>query len=140
MLFDGEICEYYAWFLKKRYHISLIKPIRNAHVSFINDSVNDIKNGLQVYDIDPYWNKLKEKYDNKEIDIKLNLDVRSNSKHWWLNVHNDSRIILNEIRKEIKLSNPFFGLHLSIGLVNEKYLDHSKYIVDLCSKYGNEYN
>ena len=46
---EGDICEYYAWFLQKRYNITLNKPIRGAHVSFINDSIRDLtKNNITI--------------------------------------------------------------------------------------------
>ena len=40
--FDGDVSEYYAWFIKKRYNLELVRPIRGAHISFINDSLRDI--------------------------------------------------------------------------------------------------
>ena len=45
--FEGEIVEYYAWFLFKRYGLKLNKPIRKSHITFINDSLRDLKIGLQ---------------------------------------------------------------------------------------------
>ena len=50
VMFDGEMTEYYAWFIKKRYDLVLNKPLRGAHVTFINDSLNDMKAGLQTED------------------------------------------------------------------------------------------
>ena len=48
VLFDGDITDYYAWFIKKRYNLILNKPLRGGHVSFINDSFKEMSlNGKQ---------------------------------------------------------------------------------------------
>ena len=70
--FDGEICEYYQWFIHKRFNLFLNKPLRNAHVSFINDSYND----FLKYD-ETIWNKFKEEYSLKDIEICLNVSPRT---------------------------------------------------------------
>ena len=44
---DGDVSEYYAWFVKKRYNLTLNKPLRGAHVSFINDSMRDLSQNGQ---------------------------------------------------------------------------------------------
>ena len=36
---DGDITEYYSWFLERRYKLILNKPLRGGHISFINDSM-----------------------------------------------------------------------------------------------------
>jgi hypothetical protein len=142
VLLDGEICEYYSWFIERRYGLVLNKSLRNAHISFINDSVHDIKKGTGLInneDVDFVWNNFKEKYNNKKINIVLNLDVRSDANHWWLNIPEEYRTELHSIRQEIGLGRPFFGLHMSIGYANEKNLEHSVYIRNLCTKFGKEY-
>lgn len=142
VMLDGELCEYYSWFIKKRYRIRLNIPLRKAHISFINDSTNDILKGLNVPEeaLDLLWNNFKEKWDNKEIDIVLDPNARSDGNHWWLNIPEEERILLHSIRKEIGLERPFFGLHMSIGYANPNHLEHSNYIVGLVSKYGGAYN
>lgn len=114
VLFEGELCEYYAWFLKKRYNISLHKPLRKAHITFINDKDSEM-NGK--------WEEVKNKWHNKEIEIVLSLDPRTDSAedkskrtyNWWLNVPNENRDELHEIRAELGLGRPYFGLHMTIG-------------------------
>lgn len=138
--FEGEICQYYSWFLNKRYGIMLNKPLRNAHVSFINDSIYDIQKALNKKDIDADWENLKAKYNRKPMEIELDLFIKSNGKHWWINVSESSRIELNKIRSEIGLGKPFFGLHMSVGYVNEYYEEQSNYILNICTKFGKEYN
>ena len=108
----GEISEYYAWFIKKRYNISLAPPLRKAHITFINDRVTDT-NGK--------WEEVKKKWNGKEIDVVLSVDPRTDSDdpksdaHWWLNVPEEDREELHAIRAELGLGRPFYGLHMSIG-------------------------
>jgi hypothetical protein len=108
------ICEYYAWFLKKRYNLNLQKPLRGAHITFINDRVEDIKGD---------WEFVKKKWNNKKIDIYLNVEPRTDSAeskgrttyNWWINIPKNKRNEIQEIRNELGLGIPFFGLHMTIG-------------------------
>jgi hypothetical protein len=127
---EGDICEYYAWFLKKRYDISLNKPIRGAHVSFINDSMRDLtqNNAKSEEEALKLWEDVKTKWDGKEIDIVFDLNPKTNDRTWWLNIPNEERQGLQAIRNELGLGKPFFGLHMSIGYVNEKNIEQSVYI------------
>jgi hypothetical protein len=112
--FDGDLCEYYAWFLKKRYNITLHKPQRGAHITFINDRKSDM-NGK--------WEEVKKKWNNKEIEVTINLDPRTDSAeskgrttyNWWLNIPEEQRDEIHKIREELGLERPFFGLHMTIG-------------------------
>ena len=137
---DGErkgICEYYAWFIKRRYSIALNKPLRRAHVTFINDRGSDM-NGR--------WDEIKAKYDGKEIDVVVSVDPRTDcaepgsTGHWWLTVPEECRHELHGIREELGLGRPYYGLHLSIGHVNEKNREQGEYIHNLIKKYGGSYN
>lgn len=137
VMFDGEMTEYYAWFIKKRYDLVLNKPLRGGHVSFINDSLNDMKIGLNTEEedyIETIWNNTKAKWDNKELEITLNVNARSNSNHWWLNIPNEHRSELHAIRAELGLGRSYYDLHMSIGTVHPRYTEHSKYILDLINK------
>lgn len=133
---EGDICEYQAWFLKKRYDITLNKPIRGAHVSFINDSINDLSiNGTRTpEEIESVWENVKSKWDGKEIDIVLDLNPKTNSRIWWLNIPHEERVGLQSIRNELGLDKPFFGLHMSIGYTNEKNIVQSTYIHESIKK------
>jgi hypothetical protein len=130
---DGDVTEYYSWFIKKRYNLLLNKPIRGAHISFINDSLRDMSNNGQksLEEVDRIWNAAKAKWDGKYIPIMLSLDPRTSDKHWWLNIPPDYRDKLHQIRAEVGLGRPNFGLHMTIGLANEKNIEHSKYIHSL---------
>jgi len=143
---DGDIAEYYAWFLEKRYNIKLNKPLRSAHISFINDSINDMKSGLSIDNellsdkkVIGRWNYVKNMWNGKEINIVLNTDVRSDSKHWWLNIPEENRNLLHAIRIQLGLGRPYWGLHMSIGYANNKNIEQSKYILKCIEKYGENY-
>ena len=125
------ITSYYNWFLKNKYGFTLNKPLRGAHISFINDSVNDIMKGMKCSEKEAIkaWEELSLKWNGKEIDVSLDVDVRSDGKHWWLIVSQDKREEIHEIRKEVGLERPYFGLHMSIGYANNKNIDQSRYIL-----------
>jgi len=128
----GDICQYYSWFLMKRYNIILNPPVRGGHISFINDSVVDLtQNGkLSKEEVEVMWLNVKNKWHGKEIDITLDLDPRSNGEHWWLNIPNEDRDGLQAIRNELGLGRPYFGMHMSLGYIHPKYVEHSKYILN----------
>lgn len=130
VLFDGDVSEYYAWFIKKRFNLALNKPLRGAHISFINDSIKDMTlNGQRsVEEAEIIWNNVKARWDNKKIPIMLDTSPRTDAKHWWLNVPEEYRDKLQGIRNELGLGRPYYGLHLSLGYANEKNIDHSEYI------------
>jgi hypothetical protein len=133
VMFDGEIAEYYSWFLKKRYNLILNKPIRGAHISFINDSIRDICKGLNCSETEAIqaWEELRERWDGKEIEIVLDLEIKGNGTHYWLIIPQEEREELHSIRSEIGLGRPYYGLHMSIGYANEKNIKHSEYVSNL---------
>jgi hypothetical protein len=108
----SDISEYYAWFIRKRYNINLTPPLRKAHITFINDRASEM-NGK--------WKEVKKKWDGKKITITLSVDPRTDSDepnsdaHWWLNVPEEDREELHDIRAELGLGRPFYGLHMSVG-------------------------
>lgn len=127
---DGDVTEYYSWFIKRRYNLELNKPLRGAHISFINDSIRDLtQNGVIPFDeMNKTWEAVKTKWDKQVIPVTLDLDPRTDDKHWWLNIPHDERELLHGIRAELGLGRPFWGLHMTIGYANEKNLFHSQYI------------
>jgi hypothetical protein len=154
VLFEGDVCEYYAWFIKKRFNLTLHKPVRGAHITFINDSMRDLsKNGdIKECEVLSKWEFVKNKWDGKDIDVYVNLipntdSLENDDCHWWLIVPHDKRDELQAIREELSLGRPFFGLHMTIGrAVNsmsgvvfepgimkakEMSVEHSKYIHSL---------
>lgn len=112
VIIGGDVCEYYSWFLKKRYNLKLQKPLRGAHVTFINDRLSDT-NGK--------WDEVKKKWNGVEIEIVIDLNPKTDSSepnsdyHWWFNIPHENRGELQSIREELELGKPFFGLHMTIG-------------------------
>ncbi len=131
--FDGDICEYYAWFIKKRYGIVLNSPIRKPHISFINDHVNDLNGGF--YDKTKsgtdkerhaMWEQLKKKYHNTKIDVVVSTEIQTNGEHVWLRIEHEHRQELHNIRSQVGLPIPNLGknkdgslkplgIHMTIG-------------------------
>lgn len=132
--FDCDVSEYYAWFIKKRYNLELNRPQRGAHISFINDSLRDMGRFASN------WNEVKKKYDGTEVTLTLDPDARSDGEHWWLMVEESSRKPLLDIRAELGLGRPFFGMHMTVGIVNPKHREHSEYILRNINKFGGSYN
>jgi hypothetical protein len=137
--FSGDVCAYYAWFIKNRYNLKLTKPLRNAHITFVNDRESDT-NGC--------WDAVRAKWDSKKIEVKVDISPRTNGSHWWLVIPEDCRGELHSIRAEMGLNRPYFGLHLTIGYACNSYNEtegnavkamemseeHSKYIHGLIIK------
>jgi len=124
VLFDDDLCEYYQWFLKKRYNIELNKPLRGSHLTIINDKYDNIT----------LWDKVKQKYDGTTIEVYYNTDLRSNADYWWLKAFS---VQSNKIRVELGLDKPFFNPHITIGLANIKNIEQSEYILRCEKLFGN---
>lgn len=131
VMFEGDMAYYYAWFIERRYGIRLNHPIRGAHVTFVNDSIKGVDGG------DVKWEEVRKKWDGKEIEVTLNLDARTNVEYWWLITSSES---FNIIREELGIGEPYFSYHMTIGFLNERNMEQSKYIHDLILKFGGEYN
>jgi hypothetical protein len=115
---------YYSCFLKKRFNLNLNKPLRGTHLTIINDIVDD-----------EFYKMGRELFHGKDIKIQYDPSIiRSNKKgHWWLKSYcNDA----HNIRSVMGLDpNPYFGLHITIGLATHLQLEHSRYITDQCIKF-----
>jgi hypothetical protein len=115
----------------------------HKHVVVVTDNVNltsatgnFVLNGQRsIEEVKQVWENVKNKWDGIEIPIMLNLDPRTDNKHWWLNIPHEYRDGLHGIRAELGLEKPFWGLHMSLGYANEKWLQHSIYI-HKCIKSG----
>lgn len=135
---SGDICGYYCWFIKKRYNLHLQTPLRGAHITFISDRESDMNEK---------WEEVKKKWNAVDVDIMLDVDVRSDGLNWWFNVLSEYKSELNVIRKDLNLSNPFFPFHMTLGTAVNTYSntenevnaqkairmneEHSKYILKL---------
>ncbi len=110
----GDICAYYNHYIHKRYGFSLHRPLRGAHVSFVNDRASEMNNK---------WCEVKKKWNGREVEITINLTpvtslVSVNKDfNFWFEIPEENRSELHGIRSELGLGRPFFGLHLTIGRV-----------------------
>jgi hypothetical protein len=134
VMFEDDTAEYYSWFVNKRYNLILNRPLRGPHISFINDSIRDMGDKADM------WDSVKEKYNGTEVKLILDTNVKSDSKHWWLPVEYGSRQPLLDIRSELGLDKPYWGMHMTIGYSNEMNIEHSKYIHGLITKFSGGYN
>lgn len=132
----GDLADYYAWFVLKRYNLPLNKPLRGSHISFINDSLRDfsVNNTRNIEEIDTIWEAVKLKWDKKKVAVILDISPKTDDKHWWLRVTDEGRKTLQDIRTELGLGKPFWGMHMTIGHANEKFEYHSEYIHGLIKK------
>lgn len=139
VVIPGDVHKLYAWFITKRYNLPLHPPLRGAHITFINDREADM-NGK--------WEEVKKKWQGKEVEVILSVDPRSDELNWWLNVVEEHRKGLHDIRAELGLGRPHWGLHMTVGTAlnmrgNPSYKginagramvmneEHSRYIVNL---------
>ena len=115
--FNDDLYSYYAWFVKKRFNLLLNKPLRGTHMTIVNDIVDD-----DLYEMS------KDMFNGTEITLIYdNENIKSNEKgHWWIKSYSDDA---QNIRSVMGLnSNPYFGLHITIGLATDLQLIHSEYI------------
>lgn len=128
VIFKGDVSEYYSWFIKKRFGIELTKPLRGAHISFINDSIDEMTTHCSTRsERNALWEKVKKKYHRKEIEIVLSLKPHIETPHWYFIIPHTERGELQEIRDELGfinkktgLSKPYFGMHMTIGSAVDK--------------------
>ena len=113
---------YYAWFLKQRFGVILNKPLRGTHVTFISDRMTK-----QVFD------NAKEIFNSKPIKFYIDIEPRSNGDHWWLRVYSSEA---EDIRESMGLPRqPYYAFHLTLGNANERNIDHSYYITEVCKRH-----
>lgn len=118
-----DMCNYYSWFIEKRYNIKLNKPLRGTHVTFINEIMDDST-----------FIEGKKFFDGKEIEVNYDPTyVRTNEKgHWWIKVYSKD---IDSIRIALGLNkNPYYGLHITIGNATHLQLEQSLYIKNLIDK------
>jgi hypothetical protein len=122
----GDLSELHGWFIKKRFNLSLNRPLRKAHMTVVNDKIDTIKNIKQ-------WETIKEQYNGKTVDIEMDLDrIRTDGKHWWICAESNEAVMT---RRMLGLSDrPYFGYHITIGHANEKNIEHSRYLHRLIKK------
>lgn len=117
---NDNLTEYYSWFIFKRYNITLNKPLRGSHITFINETVSDTT-----------FIEGKKLFDNKVIEIIYDPTyIKTNEKgHWWLKAYSKD---VDAIRNSLGLNkNPYFGLHITIGNATHLNLKQSLYVKSL---------
>ena len=120
--FNCDISNYYSWFLKKRFNLELIKPLRGTHVSFIYEKLS--KKKIEQLSL----------FEDKLINVYYDTLIRSNGSHWWLRAYSPE---IESIRMALGLTpQPHFAFHITIGKVNEKNLEHSQYIFETIKKFN----
>ena len=143
---DSGLCEYYAWFIKRKYGIVLNKPLRGPHISFINDHIRDLNGGFYNPDKSGtekerhyMWGQLKKKYHKKPIDVTISSEIQTNGEHWWLRIEHEDREELYHIRSQVGLPKPNLGknkdgslkplgIHLTIGYPVNGRVDEDDFI------------
>lgn len=116
ILTDCDTHLYYAWFLKKRFNLELIRPLRGCHVTLIADKVDN-----------KIFEQAAKQFHGKSISFEYENDPRSNGEHWWLRVKCPQG---EAIREVMGLSpKPFWSFHLSLGLIKESERSQSEYII-----------
>ena len=92
--------------------------------------------------------ELKKKWNGKVIEVELDLVPKTDGTNWWFTVVEASRKPLHDIRGEVDLGRPYWGLHMTIGSAGNSYDDgekgqeriirdnlaHSKYLHELAKK------
>lgn len=123
ILTNDDICQYYAWFLKKRFNLTLNKPIRGSHVTFINDRAKEV----------PDFDIISKKMNGKEISFYVEIEPRSNGEHWWLRVHCPDAELIRKLCDG--KPSPEHSFHLTLGYANERNLKFSEYILRQCQRF-----
>ncbi len=115
--FDGDTHLYYEWLLERRFGLSFNAPLRGTHLTVINGIVDE-----------RLYSECSARFHGKEMAALYDpTRIMSNEKgHWWIDAECEGAV---EIRKSIGLDPvPYFGMHITIGRINPKHLEHSKYI------------
>lgn len=120
---DDDLLGLYSWFIRKRYNLELFKPLREPHLTIINDSFSEMN--LELMD------DFMAKYESKEMVIEVSVSPRTNGKHWWLPISQKSKDELLSIRKELGLGAPFSGFHITLGTPKTKHIEFSNYIHEI---------
>ena len=118
---ECDISEYYAWFLQRRYGISVIKPLWGPHVSVIRGEICDKL----------IWDKFKSEFNNKDIQFEYENGFKTNGQHWWLRVVCDE---MKQMRENMGYQSNGIGLHLTIGKPKPLHIQQTQYIHTLFKK------
>lgn len=132
VMINDDTHKYYQWLIEREYKFIQGKeantnwmgsPLRGPHVTIINERIDDIS----------IWNDLVEKYDNTELYFFYNIEngLRNNGKHIYYKIDCP---VADQIRQYGNLGDPYFGYHLTIGLVPSE-VNYRKDHIELVQKY-----
>lgn len=121
--FGCDISDFYAWLVKARTGIKLQPSAWGPHISVIRgeEPVDKSLWGLRNGDL---------------VDVTIDPDMRTNSKHWWLRVYCEEA---KQLRESLGLSRDgTFNLHLTIGSTTIKDLPVSEWALRNFMKFPNQ--
>lgn len=121
---EGDLCDYYRWFIFKRFGTQLNPPLRGPHITIVNDRIEDFE------EFDLKVNELSKRIST--ISIDLDLVVRYGPEHIWFRCLSPSSM---EIRELLGLGKPHMGFHVTIGSYRKNQLDQANWI----KLYGENY-
>lgn len=116
----------YRWLLQKEYGLTLIKPVRPAHITVVP--------WYDSGEIEPeLWEEVKARWSGFTHDVTYRLpEGMLGMGYWWLPVVESCREPLHQIRVELGLPpRPLSGTHLTIGSVRKEDQARSDYIESL---------
>ena len=120
---ECDLHSYYAWFLRKRFDLFLIPPLRGSHVTFINEIVDPKE-----------FEKAKKQFHGKYLTFYYDPVPKSNGAYWWLRVWSPD---IDAIRISMGLSkDPYYGLHITIGYPKKTEVKFSHYILEKCKEFN----
>jgi len=122
--YGEDVHQYYKWLIERRFGLKINKPLRPAHITIINDRVEDWT----------LYQQAKNRFNGIEIRASWSNEIRTNGKHWWLKVESEDALNIRIASGFSKV--PFHSFHLSIGYVNDQQLEYSEYILRQIIKYG----
>lgn len=131
-----DIDKYYRWLVQRRYPLIrgvnshtdwLNPPQRGPHITIINDRFSD----------DVIWEEFRERFNGVEIEFSYDPEFgfRNNGEYIYIKV--DSPQSMN-IRNILQLGDPYYGFHLTIGLVPTDSIvshNHNNWVRDYMINY-----
>jgi len=119
---DDDLREYYSWFLKRRYRITVQRPAWGAHISVVRGEITTQEN----------WEYWKNIYNNKNIEFEHELIPKTNGGHWWLKINCEE---LFELRTNMEYKkDPHWSFHLTLGMSVPQHQERTLYIMRLYEK------
>lgn len=119
LAFPGEDALYYSWFIRRRYGLPLVKPLRGSHVTFVNDKSSHMAHYA--------WDRVRASHGGRRARVTLSLDPRSNGAHWWLPATDATELM--DVRTALGLRRvPHWPMHMTIGLANERNAQYSEHL------------